>query len=163
MVEVINSALSLRAKFTPCFLPAKAEAKNGKRSGFHQAEGMIPALHGDVMFTKGRVRAGDLLGPGPAAPGFISSAHSPPLPRGIAGYHSTRDCSCPCSGDKHHSGSEARNAQRMWGCKQGCKAPSPLLSLPHGGCPGAHPSTELWNPSVPSTVQGIMSWASPCK
>lgn len=61
--------------FTPCFLPAKAEAKNGKRSGFQQAEGMIPALHGDVMFTKGRVRAGDLLGPGPAPPGFASLFH----------------------------------------------------------------------------------------
>lgn len=163
MVELVNSALSLWGNFTPCFLPAKVEAKNGKRSGFHQAEGMIPALHGDAMFTKGRVRAGDLLGPGPASPGFAplcftSSALSSPLPSRNCRISQHQElapsnCSRPLSGDKHHRGFEANNAHRMWGCKQGCKPTSPRPM--EGGCPG--PGRRVLIPAWSFGIQGDIS------
>lgn len=153
MVGVVNSVLSLWAKFHSVFPCSKSRSQKWKKVWFSPGRRNDSCSPWRCDVHQGEGEGWRLAWPWTSITRVCLSLSYPrhfPLPcqAGIAGYHSSRDCWCPLSGDKHHSGFEAKNAHRMWGCKQGCKATSSLLTVAQGGWlqQGAHPSMELWNP-----------------
>lgn len=91
---------------------------------------MIPALHGDVMFTKGRVRAGDLLGPGPASPGFASFFHIPstfpsPAKQELQDITAAGTARVPCQGTNITVALKPKMPTGCGGVNRGAKQPLP--------------------------------------
>lgn len=73
---VVNSTFSPWAKFHSVFPPSKSRSQKRRKVWFSPGRrNDCCSLHGDVVFTQGRVRAGGLLGPGPASPGIASLFH----------------------------------------------------------------------------------------
>lgn len=152
VVGVVNSAFSLWAKFHSVFPFSKSRSQNWKKVWFSLGRRNDSCSPWRCDVHRGEGEGWRLAWPWTSITRVCLSLSHPqhfPLPcqAGIAGCHSTRGCSCPSSGDKHHSGFGAKNAHRMWGCGQGCKPTSPLLILAQGGgLPWGSPQQELWNP-----------------
>lgn len=172
MVEVVNSALSLWAKFHSTFPSSKSRSQKWKKVWFSAGRRNDSCSPWRCDVHQGEGEGWRLEWPWTSTIRVCLSLSYPqhfPLPcqAGIAGYHSTRNWPPPtarvhCQGTNITVAWKPKMPPRMWGCKQGCKPASSLLTLARGGWvpwgwqEGAHPSTELWNPR--GHQHGIMSW-----